>query len=290
MPEGVEVYIITQQLYQILHNARLLNINVLNKTIPIYKKFNKDISKQLIPYLKNDLASIIFSNIKSKGKFIYFELELTKKNEPDKHFYKYIGNHLAMTGNWRKEKSKHMLLSIQYIKDDIEGEIYFDDMRHFSKMYLLNKDEILKKLAELGPDILSKNFTRKAFIDILNDPTNKNKIIASLLVDQKIISGIGNYLRADILYIAKIHPKEKISNLTLQQQNTLFSAIKKIVQKDLSEHGTTIRTYKDVNMEVGNYHPIIYGQSKDPYGNPVKKMTINNRTMWWVPKVQKLLD
>jgi formamidopyrimidine-DNA glycosylase len=105
-------------------------------------------------------------------------------------------------------------------------------------------------------------------------------------MDQSIISGIGNYLRADILYEAQIDPRKTISELTEKEIQNLFT----------SAYTTVWRSYRaktsKKNIEEGrardSYRYIIYGQKKCPRGYPVVTFEDKNkRTMWWVPDVQK---
>ena len=145
----------------------------------------------------------------------------------------------------------------------------------------LTKSELVVKLCELGMDIFSEKFTEDKFIKIISD--YKNKMVGLLLIDQHIISGIGNYLRADILYDAKIHPNTKINELSKDELKILYSSIKKITNKSYEQNGTNVETYIS-----GDYDPLVYGKKFDLYGNKVEKLLISGRSIYYVPKIQKL--
>jgi formamidopyrimidine-DNA glycosylase len=74
--------------------------------------------------------------------------------------------------------------------------------------------ENLEYLSALGPDILAQRFDRKEFESRLKEPTNLGRTIGDALLDQRICAGIGNYLRAEILFAASMDPWMKVGDLS----------------------------------------------------------------------------
>lgn len=302
MPEGPECKVISEQLDKLLKNSVLRDIEIVNlPNEPVNHRFSVEIKNKLISYLKSKDKIIRIYKVNCKGKFIYFTLIVYDKNENNLKVNEilYIGNGLGMTGHWRKDEGKFTVLKLVYTPisdykkiqkkemDDRLNYLYFDDIRHFSKFYLFDKNSLSEKLNNLGPDVLSPNFTFMKFNKFISNSSIQNKIIANELINQKILSGIGNYLRVDILYNAKIDPNTKINALDENQLKILFESIKFISHKAYEMNGTTIKTYKDINMNPGNYTTLIYGKNTDPLGNEVKKIKLLCRTMYYVPKIQK---
>ena len=139
--------------------------------------------------------------------------------------------------------------------------------------------------------------------------TRKNLNVVKVLMDQNgIVSGIGNYLVAEILYDAKINPHKKLTDLTAKKILQLAHSMKKIVKRAYYDNKTgymdNFKNFMAKHKErvdkniFPNYHPDIkigtgfqfkvYGQETDPKGNKVKQDNIiKDRTIHWVPKIQK---
>lgn len=290
MPEGPEAHHIADQLHALLHNKYVDNIQIFGKK---YKE-NKVLVSRLNSFNHSIRAmdtAVRFNFVRAHGKLIYMEMELFVKKKSNG--FRYLINHLGMTGNWRKDKSRHTLVAIHYTpytsEVDIDpsdvSTIYFDDFRGFGFFGLVSTAELRQQLAKLGPDILSDKFSLESFKDTLKK--KHRGAIGTVLIEQDVVAGIGNYLRADILYTAKLDPRTQVDALTDKQKLTLYKAIVKVAQEAYKKNGTTISTYKDIEMEKGGYIPIVYDQEKDPQGNPVEKFNLNGRTMHWVPAIQK---
>lgn len=276
MPEIGEVKNFVDFLNKKIKGKKLIDLIVHKNEI-----FKNDI-KNLIQILKLKDKIVKITNVDSKGKFIFFELLLldidnqkSEKHSEKKIGYRYIGNHLGLTGFWSLDKTNNCIMELVYESStDKTNVIYFNDPRRFGKLLWLSLTELKEKLSKLGPDVLSSEFTENIFLNIMHNPKIQNKIIVSVLSEQDIMSGIGNYLRAEILYDSKIHPNTKVKDLTNIKKKELYHSIVKISKK----------SYEDGN----DYKTLVYGNDIDKYGNPVKKIIINNRTIWFVPNVQIL--
>lgn len=269
MPEGPEVKVVTNQLNKLLKNTYLKNIQIIKGP---FQNFKKSLNKNLSKYFNHKVIKI--KEVLCKGKFIYFVLII-----PVNHSYQYlyIGHHLGMTGQWltNPQDAKHILITLNYFKKYhgklTENIIYYNDARHFGKFTLLNKEQLDKKLNSLGPDVLN-NFSQNVFVKLLKNPNIQNKLIVNVLNNQKIISGLGNYLRADILYTAKVSPKKKVHELTNLEIIRIYKAIKKISMKSYLENGTNF----------GRYDPLIYEKKKAPNGKTIKTFISLGRTIYYV--------
>ena len=116
----------------------------------------------------------------------------------------------------------------------------------------------------------------------------EKKEIAKFLLDQDKFSGIGNYLRAEILYDSKIDPFRKVGSLSKKEIDNLFKSTKKIVLKAYECGGHTLQSYTDPLGAIGRYAPKVYRREKDPEGRIVQiDLTSDNRAIYWVPEIQK---
>lgn len=95
-------------------------------------------------------------------------------------------------------------------------------------------------LQELGPDICAVPFQREFFLQRLNRPTNLDKEIAPVLLEQSVAAGVGNYLKSDILFECAINPWTLVGALTPEQQQRLADVVPSIAERTLRNKGQTV--------------------------------------------------
>jgi len=220
MPEIIEIKTYTDFIKKNINNKNLLDIKITGGRYKKHGPFaNYDIIKQLLP------LKII--DVHSKGKFMYISLE-------NDYF---LGITLGLSGGWffkknNSDKITHGLERNKYDKDIVNkyiesslkhlnveficssGILYFYDQLSFGTITIFeNKIKLDKKLKLLGIDIIDDDITFKIFKEQILKDKNLNKEIGNVIVNQKIISGIGNYLRADILWMSKISPFRKVKDI-----------------------------------------------------------------------------
>ena len=264
MPEGPEVKIMSDNLNSILKGKEIVEINYLR---------HEKVPNNFL-YFQEHLPLKV-KEINAKGKMLYFLF--------DKHIYMIVT--LGMTGIWSLEKLKHSALEIKYN----QGSVYFVDIRKFGKIYIYKtKEEFTKKLDSIGPDLLSKNdFNFNLFKDILMRKKHWN--ITKALMDQSLISGIGNYLKSEILYAAKISPHRNIEDLSQEELKTLYTMGRKIIKQSYQEGGLSSRDFLDIEGKKGKFYKYIKVYCMDTVGKKKikKEKTKDGRTTHWVPEVQK---
>jgi formamidopyrimidine-DNA glycosylase len=302
MPEVTEVRKYADFIKKKLKNQTLTKVNILKGRYKKHKPF-----ENYAQLTKNLPLKIL--DIKTKGKFMYFILE--------KGFYLFCT--LGLRGGWvylKDSKSVNYIFPdlVDYLGDfEIEkykkvalnhlnvefittnGILYFFDHLSFGTLKVAYKKEDLdKKLASLAPDIMDTETTLQVFKDQILKPKNLNKPIGIVLMDQKIISGIGNYLRADILWLSKISPFRKVKDLTDSELEVIYNNSRLLTWGDYDreyaiKHHLIKRTDKipkDYKREF-----FVYFQDEDIYGNPVIKKELyegsQKRTIYWVKNVQK---
>ncbi len=257
MPEGVEIKLQLEKLKN-LKNQQIQSIEILSG------RYTRHGDPQGFKEFKKSLPEIIQS-IHQKGKFIYFKLS----NEW------YILITLGMTGKIviHKTPEKHDHIQFKTPK----YTFYFNDLRNFGTIiFTQNKDILDKKLQKLGYDPLQNKTTFSQFEKQL-DKFNQSKQIGEILKDQKFFSGIGNYLRSDILFCAKIHPKKILENLTYQNKKLLHKCIYQTMQNSYSKQKQKEHKF------------LVYKQKLSPLGNPISKFKDSSgRYIWFDEKVQSL--
>ena len=280
MPEGPEVKRTTERLNRILAGKELKEIVVEDQ--PWFQNQVRDDIMVLMAHLNQETIPI--DSVQCKGKFIYFTLG-------DFHIHHTLG----MSGTWRlpgKGDKKHRRLVLRTTDGT---EITYVDYRKFGtfKIFHDNPQKLTDKLASLGPDLLNDTPDSSVWLSRMRgEHTRKgynHKEITQVMMDQKVVTGIGNYIKAEALYMAEIHPNAIVGNLTDEDLIRLYDATVWVIKASYEARGATIRNYKLPNGDVGDYkfEFKVYAQSHDPLGWKVQRMeTADKRNTHWVPEVQ----
>lgn len=271
MPEGPEVRVIVDQLSNQVKNKTLQSLHIIGGKFIKYPPENLDNFQAKSP--------MKLTAVNCKGKFIWFTF--------DNGWY--LWNTLGMTGCWGLTKEKHAAV---HLKFDNNIEIFFMDPRHFGTVKFVYGTNILQdKLNNLGLDLLEAGLSNTDISTTFQKKIqNSNSSIAEIVMNQKIFSGIGNYIKAEALYRAKISPWRVGKTLSSEECLALLRSATDIMVESYKLGGTTIATYKNFKGDVGRYGSklLIYGKTTDPLGNSVKsEETPDKRTTWWVPLIQK---
>ena len=260
MPEGPELKYLQELIESKILNKKLYKINSVNTKSIKFKNNNHYIRK-----------------IGRKGKLIWLK---TSQN-------KYIHIHLMLTGWLSFEETEYP----KYILQFNNFKLYLDSKRKFSNIKILNKKKHKEELDKLGVDIFSDEFTYEKFYELI---TKGDRKLVTFLLDQKNIAGIGNYIKSESLYIAKINPHVKTSDLNDKQIKKLYNSIRLVAYSVLIDHLKTdklkipkdIKKYKPKKLS-NPYYFKVYGQERDLKGNKVIREEINGRGTYYVKKLQK---
>ena len=180
-----------------------------------------------------------------------------------------------MAGFFTYNKLKHNDITF-YIGNT---ELYFNDYRHFGTIsFCLDINCLNAKLNSLGIDIFSKEFTYNKLNHIIKK-SKQNNIIAVFLMNQKKISGIGNYLRSEILYDALINPFIELKDLTDSNIKKLFNSILKISKLSYKSQK---KGFVNEKKYTENYTFQIYQQKKTFKNENVLSKMINGRTIFYI--------
>lgn len=230
---------------------------------------------------------IVIEEVSCKGKFMYWCLR------PGWTMWCTYG----MSGQWsttRDDKHCSIELCHRTNRSGIlggEGYLFFNDPRHFGTIKFVHDhtgEKTQAKLDSLGPDMLSSPPTPEQFKDRLL--VKPNRTVAETVMDQRCVSGVGNYVKAESLYLAELSPHRIISSLSYDEIEQLRVQITNVMQASYNTGGATISTYRNVDGTKGGAQTrfAVYGNKVDPMGNPVtKEETKDGRTTWWVPSIQK---
>jgi formamidopyrimidine-DNA glycosylase len=221
----------------------------------------------------NELPMIV-EGVYCKGKFIYFVLF-------NDNGYFYIMHSLRMTGRWQKMSDNHCTC---YIESDEKEPLWFRNPRGLATFeFTRDKERLDDYINGLGPDILDPSqFTLPVWKQIVAD--NKRKNITTLMMNQNIVAGIGNYQKAESLYHAGVSPLRKTESLTEDEIKRLYQGIVLVSRSSYNYGGMSIQDYANENCQKGSYGSQLKIYAKK-YARTTK--TPDGRTTYWDPSVQK---
>lgn len=271
MPEGPEAHNMAKILNEYLKNQVIVEL-IITETSRYYKNSFLNYDKMIYPLMILEVRAI--------GKKILFLLEDPLKIK------RALVSSLGMTGQWSLLNTKHSGIILK-LKD--KDPIYFTDSRHIGKLYYcLENKELTHIFKDTGPDWIDCDITIEAFTKSIKKPRISHLPIGIYLYRQQYFSGIGNYLRAEILYHAKINPHITLKEMTPQSIAILHNSCVYIINKAYEKRGASLYTYKDPLGAEGNFKVQVYNKKIDPLGHPVKADRLNgdDRTIYWVPSVQ----
>lgn len=269
MPEGPEVLGYSLYLSSKLHKATLVDVDILSGKYTKKHFKGYQLLKQALPTRVTDIGT--------KGKFLFVRLA----NGLDL----FVAH--GMTGYWTDDATEpHNRVAFR----TNQGTVFYNDMRNFGTIQVVaDQGALATKLESLGPDVLDDSITQDGFYSRMSRFPHKK--IGMLLSDQKVISGIGNYLRSDILWYARISPHRRFQDLKPAEKAKLFAAAYHLVRFHTSPKlARTRRPFPSLNRTRlehdvklrPNGDFFVYGQERDAEGARVTRETMGDRTVHWV--------
>lgn len=272
MPEKPEVVTVAKKLSLRLIGKRILSVNVLWKNIPegiSVDDFEKQLQNQEI------------LEITTRGKWIVFHLTDVL-----------LLVHLRMEGKFffrTKEdvvtKHEHVIFTL----DDGE-ELRFADVRKFGKMRIVPKDcyEEYEPFLSLGLEAWDDALTADY---LLEKYRRKTLPIKSSLLDQTIITGIGNIYADEILFLSKLNPYLPAQHLKKEDCEHIIENTKQVLDKAILEGGTTIRNYTSEEGVTGLFQNHLYVHMQEgnqcSCGSVIIREKIGGRSTYYCPNCQK---
>jgi formamidopyrimidine-DNA glycosylase len=247
MPEGPEVRRYATQLAGALENQPVLQLSARTREARAWLESHPDA-----------LQNCCVEQIRSHGKHLYGTLESG------------VGfhSHLMMWGRWfihpgdalverdRRERARIVtpnaiaILFSAPVFDIFEGDPY----------------EQIENLATLGPDILpySGTFDRAEWERRLKQTENLEREIGAVLLDQRVCAGVGNYLRADMLFFCRIDPWKRVSDLSPAEIDCLAAEMPRVARRAFEGEGTSVPP--EMRQRMLTDPSLSYGEEIREYG------------------------
>jgi formamidopyrimidine-DNA glycosylase len=198
--------------------------------------------------------------------------------------------HLRMSGNLTvhgpDEAARghvHLVLAL-----DDGRRIFFDDERKFGRVRLLDAAGVAALDAAHGPEPLEASFTAAELARILAGRRTK---IKPLLLDQRMIAGIGNIYASEALWLARLHPLLPAAAIDSAGAEALHGALREVLEKAIAHEGSSLRNYRtgDGRRGQNQEHFLVYDRAGKPCqrcGTPIERLVVGQRSSFFCPTCQ----
>jgi formamidopyrimidine-DNA glycosylase len=273
MPELPEVETVRRTLEANYTNLKIVKVEVL------YKKMIKSPLEEFV----NTVTSSRILSFGRKGKYLLLNL--------DNGFT--IISHLRMEGKYFIRDINEELSKFTRVIFTFEDgrRLCYEDVRKFGIMVLKPTDKIdeFEEISKLGPE----PFEIEDGSYLYNIFKTKSSEIKSCLLDQEIMTGLGNIYADEVLFKTKINPYCKAKNITKEQCNEILKAAKETLTEAINQGGSTIATYHPAKGVDGRFQNFLLAYGKEGQKCPrclatMRKGKIKGRGSTYCPRCQNV--
>jgi len=233
MPELPEVETIKEDLRELVAGSEIEWARVLDPSL---------VEQPSAEEFASRLEGACITGVRRRAKHLIVELDTADSLV----FQLKIGGQLLLVPPVEEPETALMLVL------DLDGDrrLFLRDETGFMRARLLDADELEERLSPLGPEPLEEGFDAGY---LQRKVGSRRAQIKPLLLDQKVVSGIGNIYADEILYDARLHPRRKANTLSEGEWEALYAAIRSNLAAGVEHRGTTVRLYRDVLDRSGEH-------------------------------------
>lgn len=273
MPEKPEVITVAKTLEKQILGKRITGCFVYWDNIIAYPSVDE---------FKEKIIGEVIDSIFTRGKFIQIHLD---------HYDLLV--HLRMEGKFLFRDVGEPLGHHEHVEFILDSHISFRymDVRKFGKMYLIEKEKVneVKPLSGLGLEFDDSSLTKNYLYERLH---KKSIPIKTSLLDQSIITGIGNIYDDEILFLSHIHPLRSSNKVSQKECELLIENTRKVLNEAIKKGGTTIRSFTSSEGVHGlfQHELLVHGREGEMCpncGEIIQKIRVGGRGTSFCPKCQK---
>lgn len=263
---------VRQTLKRKILRKKIKNVNVLYE-----RMIESDINE-----FKNNLIGLEFSDILRKGKWLLFEIGDY-----------YLCSHLRMEGkyfikNHDEEINKHEHVIFTFTDNT---ELRYHDTRKFGRMNLVLKKDInsVEGVRKQGIEPIDSNLSKEYLYDAFK---KKRLPMKTLLLNQTIISGLGNIYADEVLFASKINPLKLGNEITLDECQRIVDSSKLIIEEAIKCGGTTIKSYTSSLGVTGRFQQNLMAHKRENEqckncDSIIKRIVVGGRSTYYCENCQK---
>ena len=197
--------------------------------------------------------------------------------------------HLGMSGRWRIDPTE-LLPHDHVIIETEKHQLALNDPRRFGSLDLIETESLAAwpPFVAMGPEPLGPDFTPGYLLVALGGRTAS---IKAMLLDQRIVAGLGNIYVCEALHLARIAPARAAGRISLPRLERLVEAVRTVLAAAIEAGGSTLRDYARPDGELGYFSKqwLVYGREGEPCdcGGTVTRYVEGGRSTFWCPKCQR---
>jgi formamidopyrimidine-DNA glycosylase len=270
LPELPEVETTVRGLVPILEGHRLVQVEARRA----------DLRRAFPPDLRQRLTGAIVCSLGRRAKY-----GLLDTDRGDTVIF-----HLGMSGRWRIDPAEigahdHLLLETE------EGRVLaLNDARRFGSVDLVRTENLplYEPFAKMGPEPLSDAFDADYLLAVLE---GRSAPIKALLLDQRIVAGLGNIYVCEALHMAGIAPARAGGRISSMRLARLVEAVKIVLEAAIEAGGSTLRDYARPDGELGYFSKQwrVYGREGEAClcGATIRRTVDSGRSTFFCPRCQR---
>ena len=225
-------------------------------------------------------------DLNRRGKFLWFVLDRPQV----------LVAHLGMSGQFLihqegHPKAKHVRAKFDLTKQLRKRELVFNDQRTFGWVSVEETEDGVPSSAQhIARDPFDPKFDRE---ETINKFAKRNIRVKTALLNQEIMSGVGNIYADETLWRAKIHPEISTADLSKKKIGSLIDFATEVMQEAIEKGGTSFDDlYINVNGESGFFEQSLaaYGRTDEPCprcGTPIRRIVFGARSSHFCPRCQR---
>ena len=271
MPELPEAESIVRALARVLAGRRIVKVET----------FAPHLRSDLGPLVRAKLSGRTVIGCRRRGRYAVIDLDDGRS----------VVMHFGMSGVVRVEDSalprrrhEHVFIHL-----DDGRAVRFEDPRRFGavEVHRLGGDGWPEPLREIGVEPLTAAFSGAY---LFRASRGRKKTVKEFIMDNRIVTGIGNIYAAETLFACGISPTRPASALDEKECAAIVREAKRILREAIRLGGTTVSDYRNVDGSEGKFVQKlkIYAKKNCPVcGGDVSKVTLGSRTSWFCPECQR---
>jgi len=270
MPELPEVETTVRGLAPVLDGRRLVSVEARRA----------DLRRAFPPDLRQRLTGAVVTQLSRRAKY-----GLIGTDRGDTLIF-----HLGMSGRWRIDPGELGAHDHFVLETDAGRRLALNDPRRFGSLDLLRTDEVAgyTPFTNMGPEPLGDLFTATYLQGAL---AGRSAPIKALLLDQRIVAGLGNIYVCEALHMAGIAPGRAGGRISIQRLERLVDAIKAVLLAAIEAGGSTLRDYARPSGELGYFSKQwrVYGREGEACGcgAPIRRRAEAGRSTFYCPACQR---
>lgn len=239
-------------------------------------RLRKPVPRDLPAQLRQD----VWQDLERRGKYLLVRLQSGRT----------LLVHLGMTGQFyvRAGGSERLAHDHIVLRLDDGQDLVFHDPRRFG-VVRLGQEEEFRELAGIRPDPLDPTMNAAVFRDLLR---GRKKPIKNWLMDQGVLSGVGNIYANEALFLAGIRPGRQAGRLSRVEAERLFEAVRQVLNDAIALGGSSIADYRDGRGQPGYFQLRlqVYDRTGEPCpqcSEPVRRIVQSGRSTFYCRKCQR---